>query len=654
MTKNYMKLPPEQQAIRDKCFHSSGTFVEFPMEDTETSIPERFEKMVQLYPKRPAVKTRTEELTYEELNHAANRVAHALSVSGDARSEPVALLLPKSTTLVIAILGTLKTGKICVQMDPTFPPARLALMFEHMQARLLIVNRASMEVMNSFARNNRFLNIDDLDLNGTEKTSATILRPDHLACIFYTSGSTGSPKGVIENHRNLLHGTMRDTNEYHICAEDKLALVASSGKIIFRALLNGAAVHPLDIRQDGFDGLGRMLIDEEITILNCVTSAFRNFVRSLAGRERFPHLRLIRLTGETLYWSDYELYRKHFSDTCVFVNAYGPNEAGTISQYLMDKNIVRANEVVPAGYAVPDKEIQLVDESGNRVSVGQRGKIVVKSRYMSLGYWLQPERTAAAFQAEPLDNQIRVYHTGDIGTMQADGCLVHMGRQDFQVKIRGNKVEMPAVETALQNLETVREAAVVALDDETGDKRLVAYIVARTHPAPTSSELREALKAVISEFMIPSAFVVLDKLPVTGTGKVDRRALTTPSKSRPQLSVFYVAPRTVHEEKLAAVWAEVLDLVEVGVFDNFFHLGGHSLAASRIVARVIQMFQVELPVTALFESPTVADMARVISEYQARQANPTDLDRMLTDIEAMSVEEAQQRVEEMNSRIPNK
>jgi len=231
---------------------------------------------------------------------------------------------------------------------------------------------------------------------------------------------------------------------------------------------------------------------------------------------------------------------------------------------------------------------------------------------------------------------------------------MYLGRKDSQVKIRGNRVQITAVETVLLNLDNIREAAVVALEDDTGDKRLVAYLVVRTHPAPTSSELRESLKAVISDFMIPSAFVFLDKLPVTGAGKVDRRALTAPSKDRPQLSVSYVAPRNVYEEKLAAIWAEVLGLVEVGVLDNFFYLGGHSLAAARVVARVVQLFPLDLPVKALFESPTVADMARVIVENQSQRASQTDLERLLSDVETISEEEAQRRLEEINSTIANK
>ena len=314
-------------------------------------------------------------------------------------------------------------------------------------------------------------------------------------------------------------------------------------------------------------------MDDEITILNCVTSAFRNFAGTLAHHERFSHLRLIKVTGETLYKSDFELYQQHFSDKCILVNRYGPNEAGHTSQYLIDKEILVTSRVVPVGYADVDKEIQLIDESGNPVGFGQPGEIVVISRYLSPGYWRQPDRTQAVFRVNSLDDHMRAYHTGDMGTMSPDGCLTYLGRKDSQVKIRGNKVEMAAVETALLNLETVREAAVIAVEDHAGDKRLVAYVVGRNVPRPTANELRTALAASLAEYMVPSTFVFLDKLPVIGIDKVDRRALPDPDKRRPELKTPFVASKNPVEEQLTSIWRELLGLDQVGIHDNFFDLG---------------------------------------------------------------------------------
>jgi len=635
------KLPAEQQAIREKCFHPSGTFVEFPIGDVETSIPERFGKIAQMYPHRIAVKSKNEQLTYSELNIAANHIAQAILVRCGETPEPIGLLFPKSIAFVIAMLAILKAGKICVPMDPALPQGRVSLMFKDMQGRLVVTNHAGLAMANSLARQDQCFNIDEMGLNPNKKCPSHLPSPNTPAFIFYTTGSTGRPKGVIENHRNLLYHTMKDTNDFRICAEDKLTFMASSGRDVLRALLAGAAIHPIDIRQEGFADLGRLLMEEQITILNCVTSAFRNFAGTLAHHERFPHLRLIKVTGETLYKSDFDLYKQRFSEKCVLVNRYGPNEAGHTSQYLIDKTIVVRNRVVPVGYADVDKEIQLVDERGNPVNFGQPGEIVVISRYLSPGYWRQPDRTQAVFRVKSLDDQMRIYHTGDMGTMSPDGCLTYLGRKDSQVKIRGNKVEIAAVETALINLETVRDAAVIAFEDDAGDKRLVAYVVARNVPAPSANELRIALTASLAEYMVPSTFILLDKLPVIGIGKVDRRALPAPDKRRPKLSTPLVASRTPVEQQVASIWAEILALDQVGIHDNFFDLGGHSLAAMRVISQVIKQFQLELPLKFLFQSPTVAEMAAIIEQNQAKRASDAELARMLCEVEAMTEEEAQ-------------
>jgi amino acid adenylation domain-containing protein len=639
-------LPPEQQAIRDKCFHPSGTFVEFPIEDVETSIPARFEKIVRMYPDRIAVKSKNEQFTYSELDLAANRVAQAILVRCGETLEPVGLLFPKGVAFVVAMLAILKAGKISVPMDPALPQGQLSLMFNDMQGRLVLTNHAGLAMANSLAGQDQCINIDELGIKPNEKCPSLSLSPNTPAFIFYTTGSTGLPKGVIENHRNLLYHTMKDTNDFHICAEDRLTFVASSGRDVLRALLTGAGVHPIDIRQEGFAELGRRLMDDEITILNCVTSVFRNFAGTLAHHERFSHLRLIKVTGETLYKSDFELYQQHFSDECILVNRYGPNEAGHTSQYLIDKEIIVTSRVVPVGYADADKEIQLVNESGNPVGFGQPGEIVVISRYLSPGYWRQPDRTQAVFRVTSLDDHMRAYHTGDRGTMSPDGCLTYLGRKDSQVKIRGNKVEMAAVEAALLNLETVREAVVIAVEDDAGDKRLVAYVVGRNVPGPTANELRTALAASLAEYMVPSTFVFLGKLPVIGIGKVDRRALPDPDKRRPELKIPFVASKNPVEEQLTSIWREILGLDQIGIHDNFFDLGGHSLTAMRVVSRVIKQFPLELPLQFFFQSPTIAEMAGVIMEHQGKQLGKEDLERVLSELEALSDEAAQRLLAE--------
>jgi acyl carrier protein len=269
---------------------------------------------------------------------------------------------------------------------------------------------------------------------------------------------------------------------------------------------------------------------------------------------------------------------------------------------------------------------------------------VVRSLYLSAGYWGRPDLTEAKFKPDPQGGDKGLYFTGDLGFRLPDGCLIHKGRKDFRVKIRGYGVEIAEVEKALRHHASIKDVVIVARPNEAGEARLVAYFTSSTQPTPSVSEVRTLLKAKLADYMIPSAFVMLDALPLTPNGKVDRKALPDPGTSRPELDSAYVAPKTLIEQELANIWGEVLSLNQIGIYDNFFDLGGHSLAATRVVSQVIKQFQLELPLQSLFQSPTVAEMASVIAENQAKKLAEKDLNRILSELESLSDEEAQRLV----------
>jgi len=629
-SKSVTNLPPEQEAIRAKCFHPTGTFVEFRKEEIEQSIPERFAKIVRMYPDRFAVRTKSHALTYDELDQAANRVTREILARCGAGQEPIGLLFPKGVPLIVTILGTLKAGKICMPMDPTLPQARLSYMLEDAQANLIMTNHEHLALANRLVPEKQWLNIDEPDNCHALGNPDVVLAPDAFAFIFYTSGSTGRPKGVVENHRNLLHYVMTETNDYHICVEDRLTFFVPTGRDIFRAALNGASVYPVDFKQEGLSGLARWLIQEEITLFSAVPSVFRHFVNTLTADEQFPHLRLIKLMGEPMYRRDVELYRKHFATRCILANSYGPNETGLIAHYLIDRDTQVTSSTVPVGNSVEGKEVLILDQDDKEVGLGQTGQIAVRSRYLSPGYWRQPDLTRAAFSLASSEGAKRLYRTGDLGSMQPDGCLMHLGRIDFQVKILGNRVEIAEVEMALLDLDAVKEAVVVAREDIPGVKRLVAYVVPTSTPAPTASALRSALAAKLPDYMIPSAFVSLDALPLIGIGKVDRQALPDPGKFRPELARPFVASRTPVEKGLAAIWAEVLSLDHVGILDSFFDLGGHSLKAMQIISQVNEAFQVNVSLHSFFEAPTVEALAELIETLRWNKENPQQFSKSAT------------------------
>jgi amino acid adenylation domain-containing protein len=655
--KQFPNLPPEQEAIRAKCFHPSGNFVEFKIEEVEQSISQRFEKIVTKYSDRIAVKSSNHTLTYDELNQAANRIAHAILERTGEEDEPVTLLLEHGTDAIAAILAALKAGKIYVPLDPSHLQARSRYIFEDAQASLIVANNKTFSTAMDLARSRcQLINIDQIDSGLLTENVGRFLPPDTPACILYTSGSTGRPKGIVQNHRNLLHSTMNYTNGLHISIDDRLSLFHScsfSGSVynLFGALLNGAALLPFDLKEKGVNQLGNWLAQEEITICHSVPTAFCHAVQALDGREHFAELRVIHLSGTPVSKGAVELYKSHFSPECIFVHRMGITETGTIRSYFMDKATPFDGTTVPLGYPEDDKEVLLLDDSGENIRHNCIGEIAVKSRYLSLGYWRRPDLTAAKFFPHPNGGDERIYLTGDLGRMAADGCLIHLGRKDFQVKVRGYHVDVSEIETALLEHAAIKEAVVVGREIHTGDSQLVAYFVPTGQPGATVTELRMFLKERFPDYMIPSAFVLLGALPHTPNGKVDRPALPALERTRPELNTAYVAPRTPVQAELAEIWNDVLSLERVGIEDNFFDLGGHSLAATRLISQVIKKFQLEIPIKALFDAPTVADMAEIISQHQAKRASDAELMQMLRHVEAMTDEESQELLARDNSTI---
>ena len=637
-----MKLPPEQESIRAECFHPSGTFVEFKQEEIGQSIPGRFETIVRRYPGRLVVKTRACSFTYAALNKTANQIAHAILSQRGKAEESIGCLLSTGAARSAAMLGVFKAGKICVFLNPSFPQGRIKFMLRDSQSTVILTDNDHLSMAKGFVEDGvRLINVDDLDSSLSINNPGVFISPTAYAWISYTSGSTGQPKGVVQNHRNLLHLFMTQTNELHICSEDRLLTLTSSAGEVLLAILNGASIFPVNIQEEGMAGLSDWLMQEEITVYNSVPSIFRQFANSLRGNEKFPKLRLIRFTGEALYRADVELYKKYCSESCIVVNRLSSNEVPAFRQYFINHSTVLTDSVVPVGYAIRDYDVQLIGADGQEVGINEVGEISVKGRHLAPGYWRNPDLTQVKFTSISREAEERVFKTGDLGRVNPDGCLFYLGRQDFQVKIRGNRVEISEIESALLELESVKEAVVVARDHARGEKRLVAYVVPATHPEPTVTALRKQLAEKLPQYMIPSVFVSLDALPVIGIGKVNRQALPEPEQCRASLDSKYAMPRSPVEEVLVRIWADLLSLDRVGINDNFFDLGGDSLTATQVVMLVIKHFQLEIPLRYVFESPTVSEMAAVITQYQGKQLSKEDLESILVELESLQDEDAQ-------------
>ena len=494
-------------------------------------------------------------------------------------------------------------------------------MLQDSQAKLLLTNSHNLAQARELAQDGQLvLNCDDVDASPAAENLNQPIASQTPALILYTSGSTGRPKGVLHNQRNILVEASNYTNDVRICPEDRLSFCqscsfANSIRNIYGALLNGASLFPYDLAAEGFSSLPDWLRQHRITIFHTLATIVRRINETIAPDSQFPDLRILRFGGEPSGAADVKYFQRHFAPGCVLMNVIGLTETFTIRRYFLAEER-RADETkVPLGYGVLDKDVLLLDEAGQEVATGQIGEMVVRSRYLALGYWQRPDLTDAVFMDDPRGGGERLYRTGDLGVMQDDGCLTHMGRQDFQVKIRGNRVEVTEVETALLKLASVQAAVVQPQADSKGDPRLVAYIVPAAGQQPTLGEIRRALAPALPNAMLPAAVVLLNSLPVVPNGRIDRRALLAPSDFLPVPDTDYDAPATPVEEKVASIWAEVLALDRIGRHEDFLSLGGHSLAAMRIAARVLRDFKLELPLRRLFEAPTIAAMAGVITAF---------------------------------------
>jgi amino acid adenylation domain-containing protein len=600
---------------RGRQVRPANPFFEFDKKEFEQSIPARFEEQVRKYPERPAVKTQTRRWSYEELNKAANRAARAILEKRGEGTEPIALLLEKDAPMIAAMLGVLKAGKFYVPLDPAHPPARIAALLEDSQAQLIVANQRHLALAGAITEKNcAAIDFDAIDPAFPTDDLGLALSPDRLAYILYTSGSTGEPKGVAQNHRNILHKTMTYTNDLHFSAEDRILLLSPctfsfSVGFIFGALLNGACLYPADIKEEGWNGFASRLVIEGITVYSSVPTVFRNFTGALT-REKFPRLRLIHLGGEPVTARDVEQYKKFFSADCILVHLMGSNETGTIAQYFIGPATPIDGGAVPAGYAAEGMEILLFDDFGKRVDAGCVGEIAMKSRYLAVGYWRKPELTRAAFLPDPGGGIERIYRTGDLGLLRPDGCLEYRGRKDFQMKIRGQRVEAGEIETTLLSHAAIKQAVVVAQEDTPGEKNLVAYIVPAGQPAPR--ELRRFLEQKLPDAMIPADFVFLESLPLTSNGKVDRRALPRPGPTQFENHSDYAAPAGELERRLVQIWEDLLAARPIGTQDDFFDLGGHSLLAVEMIRRIERATGEKLPLSTLLEGPTIKNLAAAL------------------------------------------
>jgi len=601
---------------------------------------------VRRYPRRLAVKIGVRSLSYGALNRAANRVARAIVRRYQFPTEIIAVYCG-GLPMIVASLAALKAGKAFVPVNPQLPASAVKRILAGLDDCPVLTDdshqAAAQKIVGAAGR---LLNIERVDRKLSARNLTLAVSSDAVAYINFTSGTTGEPKGVVWNHRSELFGIKTKTAALKITAKDRISLVRSNNvgaaRDMFLALLNGAALIVLDLDAGGLASLGDWLREEMITVFTCVATLFRQAVNG-SGVKGFSTVRLIHVGGEPIFKSDIELYRKYFSDRCRLICRYSISETQAVSYYFIDKTTHIGSERVPVGYPLPGSDVLILGDDGCEVAPGAAGEIAVRSLHLALGYWRQPELTRARFIGAPGD-PARIYLTGDLGYRRADGCLIHLGRKDFQAKVKGHRVEPGAVESALNEISSIDVAAVVAEPDAARGSRLVAHVVPKRKSRADIQAWRRELKIKLPTFMIPERFVVLRKLPLNAGGKVDRSALTAGSRGR-RAEAPVAAPRSAVEKVLAQFWRAALDLDRVGIRDDWASLGGDSLAAAQFVARVAGLFPLDIPAASLLEVGCIAEAARFIVDHELQTGQAEKIAAAYLKVERMSDAEVRRQVD---------
>ncbi|HEY3580423.1 MAG TPA: amino acid adenylation domain-containing protein, partial [Pyrinomonadaceae bacterium] len=600
------------------------------------SLHELFEAHAAQTPDALALVFSEERLSYAQLNQRANRLARYLQGLGVGPELLVGICLERSIDTVVSVLAVLKAGGAYVPLDPAYPQDRIAFMLEDSRPAVLLTTQSIEQTLpGSEARVVRL----DTDSHLLDQFSgdnvASGISGDNPAYVIYTSGSTGQPKGVVLTHRGLANVREEQFRAFGHGPTDRVLQFSSlnfdaSVFEMVMALATGAAL-VMGTKEELLPGLPLQQFLREQSITNTILPPS---AMALTSTDDLPALRTLIAGGEAV---SAELVVR-LSNGREFFNAYGPTETTIWSSV----SRCRAGEGRPTiGKSLGNMQMFALDEKLEPVPVGVAGELYIGGVQLGRGYLNRPELTATRFVPHPFATTpgARLYRTGDLGRYRADGAIEYLGRIDHQVKVRGFRIELGEIEAALREQPIVRDVVVLVREDTKEDKRIVAYIVLSEEREAPADELRRAIQQKLPSFMIPSAFFVLEALPLSPNGKIDRKALPAPDHARPDIERPFVAPRTPIEEMIAGIWSQVLNLEQVGIHDNFFSLGGHSLLATQVAQRVRQTFNIELPLRLFFETPTVDALAAFVVSSQVGDADDATLSAALAELSQLSAEE---------------
>ncbi len=593
------------------------TQVEYPQGQC---IHQLVEAQAERTPSAVAVQQDKQTLTYRELNSRANQLAHSLRKRGVGADVPVGICLQSSPEMMVALLGVLKAGAACLALDPKYPQERLAYMIEDARVAVLIADSRTAE---NFP--NHSAEVIDIDLDwgriAQESTDnpGVEMTPENLAYLIYTSGSTGKPRGVQLTHRGLVNHNAAVIRLYGLTPDDCVLQFSSISfdiavEEIYPTWISGArlVLKTPDMPLTAEEFL-RWIRQRRISMLSLPTAYWHELVHQLAesGLELPERLRLVIVGGEKASPVTLAAWRKLAGDRVRWINTYGPTEASVIATSYEPKGDFPTP--LPIGKPIANTQVYILNANLEPQPIGVRGELCIGGKGVARGYLNRPDLNEKKFIVDPFgDGKALLYRTGDMARYLPDGNLEFLGRTDDQVKIRGFRVELGEIEALLAQAPGVDMGVVIAREDARGEKSLVAYFVPTHEPAPKSGDLRIFLQERLPEHMIPSSFVKLATMPLTPNGKVDRRALPEPSAADAEVAENFDEPKDALESQLVSIWQSVLGKSPIGIRQSFFDLGGHSLLAVRLMHRMEQVFGTKMPITTLFQAPTIEHLAELL------------------------------------------
>lgn len=619
--------------------------------DTQMDYPkdkcnhQLFEECAARTPDAAALVFADRQLTYRELNNKANQMAHYLQTLGVGPDVLVGICMGRSLEMVIALLGILKAGGAYVPLDPTYPKERLASMLEDAQMlQVLLTKESILDRLPEHKANVICMDRGrDWQTIVRESTAPPLFRATvhNLVYVIFTSGSTGRPKGAAVYHvgwTNLMHWF--DT-EFNITSLDKVLVISSfsfdiTQRSLAMPLIAGAELHLSASDYYEPELITRTIFERKITILNCSPSTFYPLVENTDQRtfEKLSSLRCLFLGGEAISASRLRHWAESGPCKAEVANVYGAAECSDVSSFYRLKNYQRYIETsVPAGKPIFNSQVYILDRHLNPVPIGASGEICLAGDGVGKGYINDETLTAEKFVPNPFSDKPgdSLYKTGDLGRFLPDGNIEYIGRVDYQVKVRGLRIELGDIETVLRQHDAVKESVVVKGEFSSGDQRLVAYVVPldrvevepgqdgdRERQGQLIDRLKLFLKGKLPQYMVPNVFVLMEELPLSPNGKVDRKALPAPETSGSGVKIGKEAPRTPIEKDLTPIFTEFLKLDQLGIFDNFFELGGHSLLATQVIARVNEIYRLELNQVDFLVDPTVAGLAKRIEDKRKK------------------------------------